>query len=823
MLEAIALRVRLFSATTAFAILGSSSALSAQCVGQWDVDGSNGLNSSVAHATMWDPDGAGPQTPRMVVAGPFGAVGSTGQGLPNIGAFDPATRTWTGFANGVGWPIAALCATPDGGLYVAVGSQVYVWADPAWVPLGSGFNAAVASLAPAPFGGVLAAGAFTQAGGVAAGGFARWNGTAWSSTGLGVSAVGRTLAVAPNGAILASGRFTLGGVPSERVARWDGLFWTVLGPAFDAPVAALLAVGNTDFVAAGDFSQVGGVATNRIARWSGTAWQQVGSGLDATPYAMAVDGAHFVVGGAFASLGGVPMGYLARWDGTAWQSYREGMSSYVRALARWPNGDLVAAGDFGVADRVTTNFLARWDGQRWQCVSTGRQPLPVGSVRAVLPTATAEKFVGGSFSQGFGLNYVARYDGTSWQAMGRGLNGQVRALLQLPNGDVLAGGDFTATYDGGTSLPYLARWDGTVWSAFSNPFSQVHGMVQRDNGDLFVVGYSSQFGWGAQQWNGSAWQTLGSGPANTTARAVALAPNGDLLMGGDFDSVAGVYTGRVARWNGTTWSSFGNFSPYVAKISVAANGDAFVLTSGNWSYWRQLHRYDANGWVNVGQPIGGNSDEDCSMQALPNGEAVVGGVNSNSYGYLSRYSPLNGWQSLSVNGPVTALTQRGLDELHIGGSFSSTPSGAASCVSRFLAPCPARLEPAGAACAGPNGTVELTAQPSPWIGLTCQSRATGLSTNAFAFVALGVTAINLPLDSILALAAPGCVLVPAPDDVTMLVPFAGEINTSLAVPNNPALAGTTLYQQVVQFELDPVTGPLSLNASNALRLVVGVF
>jgi hypothetical protein len=362
-----------------------------------------------------------------------------------------------------------------------------------------------------------------------------------------------------------------------------------------------------------------------------------------------------------------------------------------------------------------------------------------------------------------------------------------------------------------------------VWSAFSNPFSQVHGMVQRDNGDLFVVGYSSQLGWGAQQWDGSAWQTLGSGPANTTARALALAPNGDLLMGGDFDSVAGVYTGRIARWNGTAWSSFGNFGPYVSRISVAASGDIFLLTSGNWSFWRQLHRYDTNGWVNVGQPGGGSSDDDCAMLALPNGEAVVGVVSSNSYGNLSRYSPLNGWQNLGINSQVSALTVRGLDELHIGGSFSSTPSGAASCVSRFVAPCPARLEPAGAACAGPNGTVELTAQPSPWIGLTCQSRATGLSTNAFAFVALGVTAINLPLDSILALAAPGCVLVPAPDDVTMLVPFAGEINTSLAVPNNPALAGTTLYQQVVQFELDPVTGPLSLNASNALRLVVGVF
>jgi hypothetical protein len=499
------------------------------------------------------------------------------------------------------------------------------------------------------------------------------------------------------------------------------------------------------------------------------------------------------------------------------------MSGPVRAFVRWPDAALIAAGDFSVADRVTSNFLARWDGQRWQCVGTGRQPLPVGGVRVVLPTATAEKFVGGSFSQGFGLNYVARYDGSSWQAMGRGLNGQVRAMLQLPSGDVLAGGDFTATYDGVTSLPALARWDGAVWSAFGSPFSQVNGMVQRDNGDLVVVGYSSPIGWGAQLWSGGAWQPLGSGGANATARSIAVAPNGDVLMGGDFDYVAGVYTGRIARWNGLTWSNYGYSGPYVARISVAANGDAYLLTSGNWSYWRQLYRHDGNGWSHVGQAGGGYSDDECAMLALPNGDAVVGVSIPSSYGYVPRYSPLNGWQSFNVGGPVSALTIRGLDEVHVGGSFSSTPSGAASCVSRFVAPCPARLEPAGAACAGPNGSVALTAQPSPWVGLTCQSRATGLSTNAFAFVVLGVSTINLPLDSVLPIAAPGCVLVPAPDDVQTLVPFAGEVNSSLAIPNNPAIAGTTIWQQVVQLDVDPAVGPLSLNASNALRLVVGVF
>ena len=40
----------------------------AQCTAaQWDTDGTFGLNGPVWRTTMWDQDGAGPLTPRLVV------------------------------------------------------------------------------------------------------------------------------------------------------------------------------------------------------------------------------------------------------------------------------------------------------------------------------------------------------------------------------------------------------------------------------------------------------------------------------------------------------------------------------------------------------------------------------------------------------------------------------------------------------------------------------------------------------------------------------------------------------------------------------------
>src|SRR5262245_49635917 len=49
----------------------------AQCESQWlPGDGIPGLNGHVFDTTIWDPDGNGPQTPRLVAAGRFLIAGA---------------------------------------------------------------------------------------------------------------------------------------------------------------------------------------------------------------------------------------------------------------------------------------------------------------------------------------------------------------------------------------------------------------------------------------------------------------------------------------------------------------------------------------------------------------------------------------------------------------------------------------------------------------------------------------------------------------------------------------------------------------------------
>lgn len=90
------------------------------------------------------------------------------------------------------------------------------------------------------------------------------------------------------------------------------------------------------------------------------------------------------------------------------------------------------------------------------------------------------------------------------------------------------------------------------------------------------------------RWNGVAWSPLGSG-TNGTVRALAVLPNGDLAVGGNFTTAGGVAAQHVARWNGATWSSFGSGTD--ASVNALAMhpmeglfvGGTFTQAGGNLS------------------------------------------------------------------------------------------------------------------------------------------------------------------------------------------------------------------------------------------------
>jgi hypothetical protein len=141
-----------------------------------------------------------------------------------------------------------------------------------------------------------------------------------------------------------------------------------------------------------------------------------------------------------------------------------------------------------------------------------------------------------------------------WQPVGGGLGDIVNALtLWDPDGAgpmapvLVAGGNLQIA--GSTQPVGVAVWSGTEWSALGNLLGVRSLSVFQDT--LFASGLFSA---GIVQWNGAAWQPVGSGPGGI-ANALTVY-GGELIAGGSF-FFQGADAGVLA-WSGSTWHQVGD-------------------------------------------------------------------------------------------------------------------------------------------------------------------------------------------------------------------------------------------------------------------------
>ena len=328
-----------------------------------------------------------------------------------------------GTANGLNSYVSALTVAGNGDVYAgggfmqaggAAANYVAKWNGTAWSPLGAGVSSGVNAVAVAGNGDVYVGGGFTQAGGAAANYVAKWNGTAWSSLGAGTangmnSYVG-VLVVAGNGDVYAGGLFTqAGGVAANGVAKWNGTTWSPLGTGVGGGVYALAVAVNGDVYAGGGFTQAGGGAANYVAKWDGTAWSPLGAGTSGNVSAVAVAGNGDVyVGGRFSQAGGAAANNVAKWNGTAWSPLGAGTNGFapVNALVVAGNGDVYVGGGFSQAGGVAANGVAKWNGTAWSPLGTSVN----GQVLRLARDASGKLYAGGYFTTtGDGSKVMARF------------------------------------------------------------------------------------------------------------------------------------------------------------------------------------------------------------------------------------------------------------------------------------------------------------------------------------------------------------------------------------------------------------------------------
>jgi len=292
-------------------------------------------------------------------------------------------------------------------------------------------------------------------------------------------------------------------------------------------------------------------------------------------------------GGSFSQAGGVSANRIALWDGVAWSSINAALTPAqltprVHAMAVMPNGDLIVAGHFGGAGGITTNHIARWNGTTWSALGGGVSGASSGNNPAVfslLVLPDGDLIVGGEFTTAGSTPAmrIARWDGEVWHALGAGFGSlssytPVYGLALAPSGAIIAGGQFLNS--GALGLGCIASWSGSAWSALSTGMTNsgspaiVRALAFESDGALIAAGRFNLAGGVAARsiarWNGVAWASVGGNVGSLPQHevvALALSPSGEITVGGTFDSVAGSPASAIARWNGSTWSTFLGGSP----------------------------------------------------------------------------------------------------------------------------------------------------------------------------------------------------------------------------------------------------------------------
>jgi uncharacterized delta-60 repeat protein len=537
--------------------------------------------------------------------------------------------------------------------------------------------------------------------------------------GSGADSLVRAVAVQTDGKVLIGGSFTtFDGVVRARIARLnaDGSLDTSFDPGSgaDGAVRSVVVQADGKVLIGGEFATVDDTERNGIARLNADGSVDTsfdpGSGASALVYDVAVqsDG-KVLVGGGFTTFDGLPRNCIARLnaDGSLDTGFDPGTgaNNWVDTVALQVDGKVLIGGLFAKFDGTGRNRIARLNADG--SLDTGFDPGTGASavVNAVAVQDDGKVLVGGAFStlDGVARARIARLNaGGSLDAgfdPGAGANDTLWSVVLQADGKVLVGGDFT-TVDG-TGRNGIARLngDGSLDIGLdpgTGASNQVQAVVHQVDGKVLIGGYfttvdgTSRNGIARLNANGSLDTSFdpGTGADSAVVRAVAVQPDGKVLIAGNFTKVDGVTRNRIARLSavGAVDTGFDPDDGANDEVIAMAVHDGKVLIGGYFTAIdgtgrNRIARLNGNGTLDTSfNPGTGANDRVLALAVQDDGKVIVAGsftkVNNVTRNRVAR---LNGNGTLDSTfdpgtGPnllVRAVAIQDDGKVLIGGSFNT--------------------------------------------------------------------------------------------------------------------------------------------------------
>ncbi|MDO9553863.1 T9SS type A sorting domain-containing protein [Rhodonellum sp.] len=511
----------------------------------------------------------------------------------------------------------------------------------------TGANSAVLTIAIQPDGKILIGGFFTN-------GLTRLNEDGSLDTtfnpGTGANSTVWTIALLPDGRILIGGAFTsYNGTSINGIARLNangsldnsfdpgtGVDFGVIDPNTNEYYGIVLTItpqADGKILIGGNFSTYNGISRRGIARLNaeGSLDTSFNPGTGASGFvwstAFQPDG-KILIGGFFHSYSGTLRNNVARLntDGSLDASFNPGTGtdSQVRTLKLQADGKILIGGDFNYYNETYQGGVTRLnaDGNLDTSfnpglgVSGGIISSNTGAFSQVITIslqANGKILIGGEFTlyDSTPIKYVARLNTDGSLTTDNGASSRVRSIALQPDGKVLIGGEFIS-YNG-TSINRIARLhaDGSLDSFFdpgTGANNTVNSIALQPDGKILIAGEFTSF-------NGKSYNRIarlnadgsldtsfnpGSG-ANSTVWAIALLPDGKIMVGGAYTSYNGTALNGIARLNangsldttfnpgtGVAYGLMAGADNYANVLSIALQSDGKILIGGDFAQFNGI-------------------------------------------------------------------------------------------------------------------------------------------------------------------------------------------------------------------------------------------